>query len=108
VLDELRRLASRVPRPLPGLVERNKRFLRQFDDPAAFRRLYGFAQRLWAEVKRDRKPNHYTLAKAQAALAVGILCYMPMRLQNLAALTFNVHLFMGEGRRATSTLELAG
>jgi integrase len=106
-LVELRRLASKVPTPLSGLTDKNKRFLRQFDDPEVFKRLYNFSSRLWDEVKRDRKANRYTLAKAQAALAVAILSYMPMRLQNLAALAFDVHLFMHDGARATSSLELA-
>jgi integrase len=107
VLVELRRLAGKVPTPMSGLTDKNKRFLRQFDDPEVFKRLYNFPGRLWDEVKRDRKPNRYTLAKAQAALAVAILCYMPVRLQNLSALAFDVHLFMREGARATSSLELA-
>jgi len=106
VLAELRRLTGKVPMPLSGLTDKNKRFLRQFDDPAVLQRLFDFPGRLWAEVKRVPKPTRYTLAKAQAALAVAILCYMPVRLQNLAALTFDVHLFMREGARATSTLEL--
>ena len=76
-LAELTRLAGKVPVPLPGLTARNKRALRQFDDPAILRRLFDFPSRLWAEVKRDAKPNFRTLVKAQAALAVGILCYMP-------------------------------
>jgi integrase len=107
VLVELRRLAGKVPTPMSGLTAKNKRFLRQFDDPEVFKRLYNFPGRLWDEVKRDRKANRYTLAKAQAALAVAILCYMPMRLQNLSALAFDVHLFMCEAARATSSLELA-
>ena len=107
VLVELRRLAGRVPTPMSGLTDKNKRFLRQFDDPEVLKRLYNFPGRLWDEVKRNRKANRYTLAKAQAALAVAILCYMPLRLQNLAALAFDHHLFMREGARATSTLELA-
>ena len=65
-----------------------------------------FPDRLWAEVKRDAKPNFRTLVKAQAALAVAILSYMPLRLQNLAALTFDVHLFMREAPGAISSLEL--
>jgi integrase len=106
-LAELRRLASKVPMPLAGLTEKNKRALRQFDDPATLRRLYEFPWRLWAEVKRDPKPDFRTLVKAQAALAVAILSYMPMRLQNLASLTFDVHLFMREAPRAISSLELS-
>ena len=41
-LTELRRLASKIPTPLAGLTEKNKRALRQFDDPAILRRLYEF------------------------------------------------------------------
>ena len=106
MLAELTRLAGKVPMPVPGLTAKNKRALRQFDDPAVLRRLYEFPIRLWAEVKRDARPNFRTLVKAQAALAVAILSYMPMRLQNLATLAFDVHLFMSESSRATSSLEL--
>jgi integrase len=106
-LTELRRLASKIPTPLAGLTEKNKRALRQFDDPAVLRRLYEFPWRLWAEVKRDAKLDFRTLVKAQAALAVGTLCYAPLRLQNLAALTFDVHLFIHEARGAISSLELS-
>ena len=67
--------------------------------------MFSLPDRLWREV-RNGKPNQYTLAKAQAALAVAILCYMPVRAQNLATLTFGVHLFLNEGRRSISTLEL--
>jgi integrase len=79
--------------------------MRQFDDPAATQRLIDLPKRLWAEVKAG-KPNFRTLAKAQAALAVAILSYMPLRPQNLAALAFDVHLFLRAEARATSTLEL--
>ena len=103
---ELRRLASAVPSPLPGLTEKNKRTLRQFDDPAILRRLYDLPNRLWAEVKRESNPDRFTLVKAQAAIALAVLCYMPLRLQNVAGLTFEGHLFLREGRGAISTLEV--
>jgi integrase len=105
-LDEIKRLASKVPTPVSGLTSKNKTTLRQFDDPANLRRLYEFPSRLWAEVQRDTTPNHRTLVKAQAALAVGILCHMPVRPQNLWALKFDEHLFLNEGRGAISSLEL--
>jgi integrase len=104
---ELRRLAGKVPMPISGLTSKNKRVLRQFDDPAVLSRLYHLPMRLWAEVKRDAKPNVRTLVKAQTALAVAILCHMPIRLQNLAPLAYNVHLFMHEAPGATSCLELS-
>ena len=107
VLAELTRLAGKVPIPVSGLTAKNKRVLRQFDDPASLQRLDDFWRRLWDEVKRDAKLDRLTLAKAQAAIAVGILRYMPVRLKNLATLTFDEHLFMHEGPRSTSSLELS-
>ena len=106
-LAELKRLLGKMPVPLMGLTDKNKRFLRQFDDPAVLRRLYRLPDTLWAEVRRDHRPNFRTLAKAQAALGIAILSYMPLRLQNLTALEFGKHLFMQEGAGAVSTLELS-
>jgi hypothetical protein len=105
-LDKLKQLASRVPTPVSGLTSKNKTTLRQFDDPANVRRLYEFSNRLWAEIKRDSTPSLRTLVKAQAAIGVGILCYMPVRPQNLSALKFDEHIFLHEGRNAISSLEL--
>jgi integrase len=102
---ELKRLIGKMPAPVMALTDKNKRALRQFDDPAVLRRLYALPERLWMEARRDI-PNFRTLAKAQAALAVAILSYMPLRPQNLAALAFGTHLFVREGPRAISTLEL--
>ena len=71
------------------------------------RRLYDFPVACGPKSKRDSKPNGQTLVKAQAAIAVAILCYMPIRLQNLAALGFNEHLFLKDGPGASSSLELS-
>ena len=106
VFAELKRLVGKMPAPVMALTDKNKRALRQFDDPAVLRRLYSLPERLWIEARREKKPNFRTLAKAQAALAIAILRYMPLRPQNLAALAFDTHLFMREGARAISTLEL--
>lgn len=107
VLAELKRLVGKLPVPPLGLTAKNKRFLRQFDDPNALLRLVQLPEQLWAQVKRDSKPSFRTLAKAQAALAIAILTYMPLRLQNLSDLAFDTHLFIGAGSGAISTLELS-
>jgi integrase len=107
ILAELKRLASKLPALKIGLTDKNKRFLRQFDNPEALYRLVKLPERLWAEVRRDSKPNFRTLAKAQAALAISILTYMPVRLANLASLEFDIHLFVRAGTGAISTLELS-
>ena len=54
VQAELKRLLSKVPVPLKGLTDKNKRFLRQFDDLNALRRFALLPEQLWAEVKRER------------------------------------------------------
>jgi integrase len=105
-LSELTRLLGKMPLPLTGLTEKNKIFLRQFEDPAILRRLYELPSKLWAEVKRETSPTYYTLAKAQTALAIAILCYIPLRLQNLVSLAFDTHVFLREGRGAISTMEI--
>jgi integrase len=107
VLAELKKLVRKVPVPPSGLTTKNKRFLRQFDDPDTFCRLVHLPDKLWAEVKRDSRPSFRTLAKAHVALAIAILTYLPVRLQNLTDLTFDTHLFLNAGARATSTLELS-
>jgi integrase len=107
VLAELKKLVRKVPVPPSGLTNKNKRFLRQFDDPDTFRRLVHLPDKLWAEVKRDSRQSFRTLAKAHVALAIAILTYLPVRLQNLADLTFDTHLFLNAGAGATSTLEFS-
>jgi integrase len=107
VLDELKRLTSKVPTPKPGLTPKNKAALRQFDDPAVLQRLIDLPKRLWAEVKLEVKPNFRTLAKAQAALGIAIPSFLPVRPENLSQLAFGVHLFMKEGPGAISSLELS-
>ena len=107
VLAEIKRLVGKLPVPALGLTGKNKRFLRQFDDPKVLLRLVELPERLWTEVKRDSKPSFRTLAKAQAALAIAILTYIPLRQQNLADLAFDTHLFLRTGPGAISTLELS-
>ena len=106
-LAELKRLVSKVPVPAMGLTDKNKRFLRQFDDPKALWRLVQLPEQLWSEVKRDSKPSFRTLAKAHAALAIAVLTYIPLRVQNLSDLAFDTHLFIRVGAGAISTLELS-
>jgi integrase len=106
-LAELKRMVGKMPVAPIGLTDKNKRFLRQFDDPKALRRLFKLPDQLWAEVKRDPHPTFRTLAKAQAAIAIAILCYIALRLQNLANLSFETNLFLNPGVEAVSSLELS-
>jgi hypothetical protein len=101
-LIELKLLASKLRGPRGDMTAKNKRFLRQFDDPQVLQRLRDLPAKLWLQARRDRKANFRTLAKAQAAIALEMLIYLPIRLQNLVSLTFEKHLFLQEGRDAVS------
>lgn len=107
VLTELTCLTGKVPMPLAGPTDKNNLALRQFDDPDVVRRLHSLPGRLWAQVKRDPKRSFRTLAKAQAALGIGMLIYLPIRLENLTALEFGVHLLLQQNPKAISSLVLA-
>jgi integrase len=106
IFAELKRLVGKMPEPVMTLTDKNKRALRQFDDPAVLRRLYALPEQLWNEARGEKRPHFRMLAKAQAALAIAILSYAPLRPQNLSTLAFDTHLFLREGARAISTLEL--
>ena len=109
VLAQLKKAASKLPAPpTRDLTPKNKRFLRQFEDPETLRRLQALPGQLWKEVKNDSKgkPNFRILAKAQAALGIGLLTYMPVRTENLSELEFDRHIFLRSAPGATSTLEL--
>jgi integrase len=108
VLAQLRQIASKLRAPKRDLTPKNKRFLRQFDDPQTLRRLRALPEQLWREVKADtnRKPNFRVLAKAQAAIGIGLQTYMPVRPENLWELEFDKHLFVRSEPGTKSTLEL--
>jgi integrase len=107
-LAELKRMASKFPRATLGrMSDKNKKRLRQFDDdPEVLKRLLDAPARLWREAMNDPKPTFLTLAKAEAAIAIAFLTEMPVRLENLTALAFDVHLFMASAPGGTSTLDV--
>ncbi len=104
--NKLNRLARKLPTARADLTPKNKRFLRQFDDPLVLQRLRALPAKLWSKARRDDSPNFRTLALAQAALALEILTYLPIRMQNLISLTFRMHLFLQDAPGAISTLEI--
>ncbi len=108
-LTELKAIASKLPAPTRyDLTPKNKKFVRQFDDPQTLRRLRWLPEQLWKEVKNKarQKPNFRTLAKAQAALAIGLPTFMPIRPENVWELEFDKHIFLKNGPGAISSLEV--
>ena len=106
-LETLKKLTAKVPMPPKGLTKKNDKATRQFDDPAVVRRLLDLPDELWREVKGEAKPNFRTLARAQAALAIAIVTFIPLRSDNLHKLEFDRHIFLRGSARAKSSLEIA-
>ncbi len=107
-LQRLRRVQKQIKAPASGLTRKNKQLLRQFDDPEVWQRLLSLPDALWCEAKREKSPTFHTLAKAQAAIAIRFLTYLPIRIQNLSDLQFDQHLFLSAGKGGISSLEIPG
>ena len=104
-LTDLKRLATRLPRLSPGLTDKNNALLRTFADPDLLRRLISLPDRLWREALA-MAPSQRQLAKAQAALAIAILTYAPLRIANLSALAFEQTLFVPARADQESLIEI--
>ena len=73
-----------------GLSDKNRKALRQFDDPAIVQRFLHCPDRLWDQaIKQDNRRGHLLV---QAAIAIELLIYAPIRLKNLADLRLDRHL----------------
>jgi integrase len=81
-----------------GLSDKNQRAMAQFDDPKMIEALVGLPIKLWAKVDRSRnKTSTHRRSKeaqlfVQAAVAIEILIFAPMRISNLQNLRLNQHI----------------
>lgn len=97
VLPKLRQQRS-------GLSEKNLIAMAQFDDPATVERFLLLPQRLWdlalAKTKtvEDRTPRQEAHLLVQSAVAIEILQFAPMRIENLNHLRLDQHLVWQGGR----------
>lgn len=108
--DELQLLTTplaKLPRPDSGLTAKNKAMLRQFDDPRMYRELLLLPEVLMAEALTHSVPFR-ALAVAQTGLAIGILIYAPLRLQNVLNLSFEDTLFLPRHDEGVAKIDLPG
>jgi integrase len=91
-LDTLRAMRRKVDPGVTGMTERNRRRLRQFDDPENLRRLLEFPGRVFRELPSDGEPGYELCIRAQSALVVAILQVAPLRIENVAGLRLDRHL----------------
>jgi integrase len=99
VLSELKALRRRLGTLPAGLTEKNQGLLRKFDDPRLVPALVQLPDRLWRAARRGLATERRPFIALQSALAIDLLLYAPLRMQNLASLSFDQHLHWPQGRR---------
>jgi integrase len=82
----------------PGLTEKNKDFLRQFEDPRLLDELIQLPDKLWRQTRRDLATSRRPFIDLQSALAIDLLLHFPLRMENLSSLSFELHMHWPQGR----------
>jgi len=100
----LKNLRSKLG-PLPsGLTEKNKALLLSLDDPRLKAALVQLPDRLWHAARRAN--SHRSFVDLQTALAIDLLIHVPLRMQNLSPLKFDVHLHFPQGPRKPALITI--
>jgi hypothetical protein len=94
-LKALRRKLGTLP---SGLTDKNKKLLRRFEDPRLVEKLINLPDRLWRQARHGLARSRRPFIDLQSALAIDLLLHVPMRMENLAALSFEKHLHWPQGR----------
>jgi integrase len=91
-LEELRIICKRLNPGRHGMTDKNRRLLRQFDQPRNVDALINLPQRVVAEVRRKKVLGRTEAMMVQVALAIEILTMVPIRIGNLVSLNLDRHL----------------
>jgi integrase len=102
----LKALRSKLGTLPIGLTEKNQALLRKFDDLRLLAALLDLPDKLWRAARRNLATSRWPFIELQTALAIDILLHIPMRMQNLTSLEFEVHLHWPQGRRKPALLTL--
>lgn len=104
-LKKLRRKLGTLP---PGLTDKNKSFLRRFDDTQLFDSLLKLPDKIWRNAQRGLSKSKRPFIDIQTSLAIDILLVIPLRMKNLASLSFRDHLHWPNGRGKPAMLIIEG
>ncbi|NQU71175.1 MAG: tyrosine-type recombinase/integrase [Rhodospirillales bacterium] len=105
-LSRLKDLKRRLGSGRPGLTDKNRAFLRQFDDFRNRHLLLDLPSRLFAKAGRAPTGDVRAAVTAQISLAIEILLMAPIRMKNLIALRIGEHLVRPGGSRGLYHLVL--
>jgi integrase len=93
------------PAPI-GLAPKNRALLQRFKDPDLLARFVTFPQRVFDKVLAQSEITRADAVRAEVALAVELLLYAPVRIQNLRAIDLDRHYkIYGQGRTGRVVLE---
>jgi integrase len=104
-LKGMRRKLGNLP---AGLTQKNQATLRKFDDPRLLERLIALPDKLWRKARRELSKSRRPFIGVQSALAIDLLVHVPLRMENLAALKFGVHLHWPQGRGRAANIVFTG
>lgn len=97
-LEQLLRFRRKTATRASGLTEKNRKLIRQFEDPVLRARLLSLPETLVAQARTRKLSPVRRLQRIQIALAIELLLAAPMRLQNLARLQLDRQLQWPTGR----------
>jgi hypothetical protein len=108
-LTQLRAIGKRINLNVDGLREKNRDRLAQLDDPHNMAKLLHLPEKLLRLSSRPGLRPHKAALLTQAALAIEILLYAPMRARSLAGLHLERHIrFVGNGRHRRTLIRIPG
>jgi integrase len=107
VMGELQQLLKKIKNVPPGLTLKNRDLLKRLKDPVALAALIDLPAQLLAEAEQQTL-SVFSVAKAQAGVAICIGLFVGLRPANVAALAFDETLFLAQRDDQESLIELPG
>jgi integrase len=103
----LKKLRGKLGKRQFGLTEKNRTVLRRLDDPRLQSELVQLPDTLWRIATRNLANSRNSFVDLQNALAIDILLHAPLRIENLAALTYDEHVHWPQGRSKRALIVIA-
>jgi len=106
-LKEMQHICQRLNLNVDGLRVKNQNRLEQLEDPNSLSKLLHLPNTLTRVAQRSGLRPHKTALLLQAALAIEILLYAPMRAGTLSRLNLERHIrFVGTGRKRRTLITI--
>ena len=106
-INELKRIAAKLPAVPFDLTSKNKVLLRQLESERLRAKLLFLPEQLMEDVAKSLETDRIRFVDAQVAIAIDILLAIPLRPQNLAGLNWQQHFSEPNGSRGQLLLHIA-